>query len=503
MADKIETFLAGLSHQEPPQVCLVQGDLVLAEPAALRVAEALAKGAGIAVETYRHPPSLSPLLQDLRTFSLFASAKVVLAVDTAAFADREAASELIDDAAGVLPLSSGGAARSEDRALSAREREAASRLLQVLRLFDLDPYAGAADRTIGELPAWVLEGRKSRGGRARGKKQLEELRTGLVGLLEAARAEGIQGVGEGEVVALGEVIRTGLPPGHALVLAERAVAKDHPLVALLEERGALLRVGEIEAERGSWQGIELLVEELERQTGVGIAPDAVAELARRTLRQEEGRGQAWGGPRAVEADSTARFAGEYRKLAHLAAGQGGAEPGGRIDRRLVEQAVEDRGEEDVWQLLDAIAAGRGGEALDRLRRHIGSAEDPLNARLAFFGLLVAFCRQLIAVRGMMRIARIPAGEASYPRFRDRHALALQSEVPGGGKNPLSGLHPFRLHRAYLAAGRFPELYLAKLPADLLDAEMQLKGESADADTALSQLVARLSAAAAPAPRSGR
>jgi hypothetical protein len=313
-------------------------------------------------------------------------------------------------------------------------------------------------------------------------------------LLELARGEGIQGVGEGEVAELGEVIRNGLPPGHHLVLAERVVAKDHPLAVLLEERKAVLRVGEVEAERGSWQGLDLLAEELERQTGVGIAPDALNELARRTLRQEEGRGQPFGGPRGAVGDSTARFAGEYRKLADLAMASGG-----RIDRKLVQQAVEDRGEEDVWQLLDAVAAGKSAEALDRLRRLIGSAEDPLNARLAFFSLLASFCRQLIAVRGMMRIARVPAGESHYPRFRDKHAPLLQSEVPGGGKNPLAGLHPFRLHRAYLAAARFPEPFLAKLPADILETEMRIKGESADADTALSQLVARLGTAAQAGP----
>lgn len=492
MADSVDKFLAGLSRQEPPQVVLVQGDLVLAAPAAERIAEALAKPAvsgNCAVETHRHPPSLSPLLQDLRTFSLFAAAKVVLAVDSAVFADREAASELMDDAADVLPLK-----ETAGRALSAKERQAASRLFQVLRLFDVDPYAGAPERTLGELPAWVFEGRRSRGGKARGKKQVEEIRSGMAVLLEAARGEGIQGVGEGEVAELGEVIRGGLPPGHHLVLAERVVAKDHPLAVLLDERRAVLRVGEVEAEKGSWQGLDLLAQELERQTGVGITPDGLTELARRTLRQEEGRGQPFGGPRGAEGDSTARFAGEYRKLADLAL----ATPGGRIDRKLVQQAVEDRGEEDVWQLLDAVAAGKAAEALGRLRRLIGAAEDPLNARLAFFALLAAFCRQLIAVRGMMRIARVPAGESHYPRFRDRHAPALQSEVPGGGKNPLAGLHPYRLHRAYLAAARFPEPFLARLPADILETEMRIKGESADADTALAQLVARLGAAAAQA-----
>ncbi|MFL6259098.1 MAG: DNA polymerase III subunit delta [Thermoanaerobaculia bacterium] len=487
MADPVETFLSRLTRGgQTPQVCLVHGDLVMAEPAARRVAEALARAAGLppaAVEVHRRPQSLSPLLQDLRTFSLFASGKVLLATASAVFADRGAAGELIDDAAEVVPVAPDG------HALSGREREGASRLLQALHLFDVDPYAGEPERALSELPVWVLEGGKARKSK-RGKKQVEELRGQLVGLLAAARQEGIQGTGEGDLAELSEVVRGGLPPGHVLVLAESAVASDHPLVRLLEERGASLGVGRVESDRGSWQGLELLAGELERQTGVEIASDALAELARRTLRQESDKsGRTTGG---VEADSTARFAGEYRKLANLLEGRA---EGRRIDRKLVEQTVEDRGEEDVWQLLDAIAAGRGGEALDRLHRLLAAAEDPLAARLSFFSLLASFCRQLVAVRGMMRVARVPAGEGNYARFKTQHAPGLQSEIPTGGKNPLAGLHPFRLHRAYLAACRLPEPFLARLPADLLETELQIKGESGEADVALARLVARLSQAA--------
>lgn len=490
MADPVDRFLAELTRggappQARPQVYLVHGDLVLAEPAAERIAAALAEALGCAPERHRRPPSLAPFLQDLRTFSLFAAAKALLVVDSAVFADRGAAAELIDDASEVLPVA------VEDRPLSGKERQAASRLFQALHLFDLDPQAGPPEQVLGEVPAWAFEGgtsRRSRGGRARGKKQAEELRTNLAGLLEMARREGIQGAGEGDLAALSDVIRGGLPEGHALILAERSVASDHPVVRLLAERKAVLGVGSIAAaERGGgWEGLDLLSTELERQTGVAIAGDALAELARRTLRQEgDRRGKGSGG---IDADSTARFAGEYRKLAQM------APTSGTIDRKLVEQSVEDRGEEDVWQLLDAVAAGRTSEALDRLRRLISGAEDPLNARLGFFSLFASFCRQLTAVRGMMRVSRIQPGESNYGRFRDRLAPALQGEVPGGGKNPLAGLHPFRLHKAYLAASRLPEGLAARLPSDLLETELQLKGESSEADAALADLVARVSVA---------
>ena len=490
MAPPIDTLVAAAGRGGQP-VWLVHGDLVLAEPAAARVAEALATAGGCAVETHRRPAALAPLLDDLRTYSLFAAAKVVLATDSAVFADKNAAGDLIDAAREVLPLDIGGAG---GRSLSPREREAASRLLQALHLFDVDPSRGTAEEALSRLPDAALEGGGGKGRRGKGKAA--EARAALAELLEAARREGLQGRGESDLAALADAVRDGLPTGHALVLAEREVAAGHPLVALLEERGTVARVGEVEAtRRGGFQGLDLIGRQLAEETGVAIAPDALAELARRTLRQEgdwrrSGRGE--DETKSIGADSTARFAGEYRKLANIFRGAGPA--GGRIERELVEESVDDRGEEDVWQLLDAIAEGRGGEALGRLRRYLGAAEDETSARLAFFGLFAGFCRQLTAVRGLMRLAGVPAGESNYGRFKARHAPALQAGLPTGGKNPVAGLHPYRLHRVYMAASRLPEPFLATLPADVLETELQIKGESGEADAALAGLVARVATA---------
>jgi DNA polymerase III delta subunit len=441
------------------------------------------------VEVRRHPPDLGAVLADLKTYSLFASSKVVLVVDSAALADRTAAGELIDAAADALPLPEGGE-------LPQRARPGATRLLQALRLFEVDPTAGEPGVVVGELPAWALQGgtalRRSKP-RGRGKKQVEELRTGLAQLLAAALAAGIEGWAEGDQAELAAASRDGLPEGHALVLAERAAAADHPVVASLAEAGAVLAVGGVTSERGGgWQGLSELARELERQTGVAITRDALEELARRTLRQER--------QGAVEAESTARLAGEYRKLATLSGGR-------RIDRAMVEEAVGDRGQEDVWKILDAVGAGRGDEALARLGRLLAGSSDLVGTRLSFFGLLASFCRQLTAIRGMMRLASVPAGERHYGRFKARLAPRLQGELPDGAKSPLAGLHPYRLHRAYLAACRVPEEEVAILPWVVLETEMRLKGESDDPDAALAALVTRLTlagdgSAAAAGGRSG-
>lgn len=463
---------------------------MLSEPAATRLATAVARRAGCEVTTHHRPSRLGPLLEDLRTYALFSPAKVILAVDTALLADKAAAADLIDEAAEGLPAGAGE--------LGPRQRAAASRLLQALRLFGVDPYAGDPERQLAALPPWALQGgaaKRRRQPRGRGKAEVEALRSDLAALLAAARAAEIQGFAEGDLAELGAVIAAGLPRGHVLVLAERAVAREHPTVVALSENGALVDVGQVAAQRdGGWEGVDDLVSELERQTGASIETDAVRELVRRTLRSERRPAGREGG--GADRDSTARFAAEYRKLADIAGGSGA-----RIDREGVEAAVDDRGEEDVWKLLDALAEGRSRDLLDGLARRLRSADDPGAARLMFFQLVATFCRQLSAAGGLLGALDLPRGEANYSRFKDRVAPALQAPLAGGEKNPLAGLHPFRLHRVVLAAARAEPGFLARLPWRVLEAELGLKGESGNPDDVLAGLL--LAVAAAVRPASGR
>ncbi len=481
MSAEIERILAGLGEQDPQPCYVVWGDRVLSEPAALRLGEGLARRFEGSPEVHRRPARLAPLLDDLRTFSLFSPAKVIVAVESAILADLAAAASLIDEAIEVLPVQ---AAAGE---LTPGERRGAIRLLQALRLFQLDPYSGEVGALLAELPDWSLGGPGGPRRRRRSAARIRKLRTELGSLLEAARGAELEGWGESEADGLAEIISNGLPRGHTLVLAESSVAEKHPVASALAERGALIRVGGVEADRRKgWQGLEQVAAELERQTGVAIQPAALQELARRTLRLE-GRGS-WG-DKEVAAESISRFAAEYRKLAALA-GQGGA-----IEPAQVEAAVEDRGEEDVWKILDAVSAGEAEQALGRLRRYLASAEDPVAARLSLFALLAGFCRQLAAIGALLEAASLPRGESRYGSFKARIAPALQEKRPGGGENPLAGLHPYRLHRAYLAASRLPEESLKGLVSRVLETELRLKGESGSPDAALALLISELATAA--------
>ena len=436
----------------------MHGSRALAEPAGLRLAEALGKALGCEPQVVRRPDEIADVATDLRTFSLFA--------------DRATAAPLFEEVRRELPWSGG----ADD--LTGRARDAATRLLQILRLFDLDAAALGVERAVASLPEALLAGKGTRG--AKGKAGVEELRSSLQPLLQAAIAAGRRGLGDSAASLVADLVRDGLPDRHALVLIESAVAEDHPVLETLTRREAVVFAGEITAGKGGFDGLAALASELLRETGVEIDRAALSALARRTLRFAEG----FGDGREVDADSLARFAGEYRKLAALS---GGA----KIQTALVETSIEDRGQEDAFQILDAIGDGKAAEALTKLERYLGSAEDPLAARLMFFGSLAGFCRRIVAVRGLAAALRVPSGERNYGRFSTQWAPKLQGEVPGLAKNPLAGMKPFPIFKAYLAAGRIPPAVLETLPARLLETERRLKGDSGDPDAALAALVLAL------------
>ena len=468
----LQSTLAAIAAGRIAPIYLVHGDRVLAEPAGLRLAEALAKQFDCEPGVVRRPDELAGVVADLRTFSLFGSGKVVVAVESGLLADKSAAGALFDDVRSQLPWS------GEAADLQGKSRDAALRLLQILRLFDVDPAAVGVDRALAALPATVFAGKSGRAGKNR---SADETRDELAPLLRAALDAGLRGVGEGDVSLVADLLRDGLPDRHALVLVESALAEKHPVVEALERREAVVEAGEVTVERGKFSGLAPLAAELEQETGVAIERPALELLAQRTLKSADRRR---GGPEgAIAPDSTERFAGEYRKLAALA----GA--GGRIGAGLVRDNIEDRGEEDVWAILDAIGAGRGGEALSRLGRKLAGADDPMQERLAFFGLLAALCRQLVAVRGMVALAGVPGSVRDYAKFKSQWAPRLQGkEVAGLSRNPLAGLHPFRLHRAYLTAMRLPVPVIDRLPALVLETERRLKGDSGEPDAALAELV---------------
>jgi hypothetical protein len=494
----LDNLLAAIEAGQGSSIYLLSGDLTVAEAQALRLAQAVARRAGpdTPVQSHRRPAQLSQLFADLETFSLFGDGKVVLVVDSALLADKSAAADLIDEAAGSLAGSAGKKGAKNTATpdeLSPAQREGASRLLQALHIFGVDPRGKKPEALLEGLPKWAFQGGaglRKKSPRGRPAKEVAEIMPGLAELLRLGLEHELHGFAEGDLAKLGEMVERGLPDRHFLILAEASVAEDHPVVAQLAKGGSYVALPRVTSDKGGWQGLGSLAGELQQELGIGISADALAELARRTLRQKGDFGD-----RGTDPESTARLAGEYRKLASLAKGQGR----NRIEVGLVAEAVQDRGEEDVWQILDALGQGKAEEAVRRYRRLIEGADEAVAARLSFFSLLASFCRQLAAVGGMARRERVPGGLRNYNQFKDEWAPKLQKEPPNGGKNPLAGLHPYRLHRAYLLACLLGRDELLELPWRVLETEMRIKGESSEADAAVGALLTRL--ASRPASRS--
>lgn len=480
-APEIDAAVERIEGGNRQPLYLVIGEQVLATREATRIAGALATAAGCEVRVHRGASGeeLATILADLFTFSLFEPAKVAVVVASAEFADKDAAAELIDEAAKVLG-DDYGLVGVAGEGLSVPERKAAGPLLQTLRLFGIDPVAGAAEEAIAALPDSALAGGKSQrkgGRRGRPKKERVQLARGLSALLEAARAEDLTGWSASNLAELDRAAEGGLPEGHALVFAERSVDRKHPLVRRLLDRNAVFEVGQLGLDRsGKATGLDPVVAELERETGVRIDRAAAQELARRTLRKD-----GWGAAEADEA-SAARFAAEYRKIA-----AGIPEGDRRIDRGKVEESVVDRGEQDVWEVFNAMEGQRPGAALAALRRYFDSAADRQGERFRFLSLLAGRCQQLAATHGIAMAHGLPETR-NFNGFKARVMPKLMAEWPGAVKKP--GPWPlFNMYKAAMAR-RSPEAVsaMSELPWKVLETEIRLRGGSGEAGAALEALV---------------
>jgi hypothetical protein len=149
----------------------------------------------------------------------------------------------------------------------------------------------------------------------------------------------------------------------------------------------------------------------------------------------------------------------------------------------------DRGEEDIFALLDAISGGKGAEALSRLQRKLAGADDPVFERLGLLTQLVTLCRRLVAIRAIAALEKLPLSEANYRRFETNLYPKFQAKIAGVAANPLVAIrHPFPMFKVYQAAGRLPAEAIERLPALALATELRLKGDSSAPDAALAELV---------------
>ena len=172
------------------------------------------------------------------------------------------------------------------------------------------------------------------------------------------------------------------------------------------------------------------------------------------------------------------------------------EGAGRIDRAAVEESVVDRGEQDVWDVFNAMEGGKPGAALAAFRRYLDSAADEQGERFRFLSLLAGRCQQLAAIHGLAMAHSLPEA-GNYNGFKARVLPKLMAAWPGAVRKP--GPWPlFHMYKAAMAR-RSPEAVsaMSELPWKVLEAEIRLRGGSGEGTAALEALVLAVAGAGLP------
>lgn len=166
-----------------------------------------------------------------------------------------------------------------------------------------------------------------------------------------------------------------------------------------------------------------------------------------------------------------------QELAKLAVS---APPGKPITEQLVQEMVGGWRAKTAWDMIDSALAGNARDALEQLERLLLAGENPI-------GILAQISATLRRFAAAVRI--VERGEASKSRVSLRDALQA------------AGVKPFVLAKSEQQLRHLGRVRAGQLYRWLLEADLELKGQSSSPPRArlvLERLIVRL---AAPAPRS--
>jgi DNA polymerase-3 subunit delta len=438
-APTIEGCLAEVRAGRPAPVYLIDGDPFLTLRAAREMAFALVPEAQRSLNLVELDAAASPaeVAAELSTGGLFGGGKVVLLAEPAFLQSKEDAGEAFE--------------RARVMWGEGRQREAARRLLALAAKAgwaaeDLDPGDdGARSET-----AWKRE------------LGIELDAAGLAFLAEAARyaRERNLKAAKDDASALDALLSTGLPPGHALLVAAGKVDGRLPLAKKLAAAGRRVTVA-VERE-GQWDAQRLVLgpvlSALLAGTGKSVDGGAEERLAERV------------------GDDARVLAAEVAKLA--------AYVGDRkvIRAEDVEEVVVRVAADPFFALGNAVEARDLAEALAVLER---SLADGLSPHM-LLGSLAGTVRRLLAERERARMAAGPRRIGSYSEWSSRILPSIAEEELGQRK-------PYGFWMKYQASMRFSREELLDALASLAEADHAMK-TGGDGRLALESILMRLLAA---------
>jgi DNA polymerase-3 subunit delta len=419
-----------------PALVLIEGDEYLARTSARELAEALVPEKDRALNLLVLDAAAGPreIASHLVTVAMFASPKAVIVEGADAFAEEvDAAREL---------------ARARELWHSRRQRDAARRLLKLVRPWD------AAEVAFGlKTGASAAKWRKDIGAAPdeADKSWLQELSAFAV-------QQGIKAPAE-DLEVLVKAVERGLPPRTHLILVAESLPPKHPLARLADEKGAhLKRRAERRGRTIDTLDIQALVDDELKPLGKRLAKDAESELKNRL------------------GDDLRLLAGELRKLALYVGDRA------QVTRDDVQAIVAPVREEEFFAVAEAVGEGDAGKALqlfaDELRRKANAAA----VALPFLGSVASAVRK--ALGDSARYAGSPPRELGYNEYQSRLFPQLEAEL-SAKKQKVP--HPFAAWLGYKRARRKPRAFWSRALVRCAETDFHLKN-GADARLCMERLL---------------
>lgn len=430
MPAEIDALVAAAAKQ-PRAVYLFVGEPFQTEPAARAMIDALVPPdkRSFSLEQYDgRSAAIGPILDSLRTPSLFGGTKLIWVREPTLFLSGEKRGDLSEALF---------AAVDEQRPLEAAEKLL---VLAALAGWTQAEFAAADWSAMSGSDQSALFGRRLEAGEAEALDTLRGLCAERGLTVSAFRDDSGQ---------LEQYLAGGPPPQTVLVFTASAADKRKRVVKAVQQHGAVLELTVQRERTGALSG-----ESVDALIADALGGKALTPAARQLLVQRAGT-------------QAGVLAGELEKL-RLYAGDAAT-----IDDAAVRDSVRDLAESWVFDFTKALAQRQAGAAVGQLRALFAQGEHPLR----LLSLIARELRLLLLARDCLRgsLAGAWTPRTTYATFRDR----LLPRLTEAEKDALGNIHPFVLYQCLLNAGRISGMHLQRAVLGLQALDVAFKSTPAD------------------------
>ncbi|MGD9762338.1 MAG: DNA polymerase III subunit delta [Candidatus Binatia bacterium] len=435
-------FSALLDAKTPAPVYLLIGEPFETEAAARALIDRWVPPAqrSFSLEQYDgRSLAIGPVLDSLRTPSLFGGTKLIWVREPTLFLSGEKRAEVTEALFAAL---------EEERLADAAERLLA---LAALAGWSQEEFSAA------EWAAMSATAQQGLFGRALERRELDGLDAVRTHCAERGLTVGAFRDDSGQ---LEQFLAAGAPPGAVLVFTASAVDRRKRVVKTIQQTGAVLEFAVARERSGTLaaDGIDALIARVIGAAGKRLTPAARDQLHRRA-----------GAHLGV-------LASELEKLC-LYAGDEAA-----IDEQAVIACVRDLGECWIFDFTKALGQRQAAPAIALLRDLFEQGEHPLRLMAVIARELRLLLLAHDCLGGSLAGAWTP--RTTYANFRDRLLPRLAEDE----REAIGHLHPFVLYQCLQNASRIPRAELRRAMLALQELDIAFKSTPTDARLRLEAFV---------------